>query len=138
MREGAVRPSQGSDGAAGFDLYACIDKEMEIRPGQTEMVPTGWAMEIPYGAFGAVYPRSGLATKKGLRLANCVGVIDSDYRGEVQVPLYNDSEFIRRVEPGERVAQIIFQSYFDMDINEVDELETTQRGVGGFGSTGRK
>ena len=130
-------PTRASEQAAGWDLYAA--KGCVIEPGQTVLVHTGIAMEIPNGYFGGVYPRSGLATKKGLRLANCVGVIDSDYRGEIMVSIYNDSSMEREIEVGERVAQIIFQPYSAIDnFNLVEELTATVRGEGGFGSTGSK
>ena len=102
------------------------------------MIGTGLAFELPDGTFGAIYPRSGIASKRGLRPANCVGVIDSDYRGEIKVALHNDSNEVQKVEAGERIAQIILQSYLPMTFVEVDELNTTSRGTSGFGSTGEK
>lgn len=127
-------PTRGSAGAAGYDLYA--DGAYDIAPGGMVKVSTGIATEIPEGMFGAIYPRSGIATKQGLRLANCVAVIDSDYRGEWLVPLYNDSDEMQSVEPGTRIAQVIFQSYNKTEFDVVDELSSSARGAGGFGSTG--
>lgn len=135
LTETALLPTQGSASAAGFDLYA--DASEIIAPGTTEKIRTGIAIEIPEGYFGAIYARSGLATKKGLRPANCVGVIDSDYRGEVIVALYNDSNSIARVQAEERIAQIVIQPYPEIEIEEVEELSVTDRGSGGFGSTGK-
>ena len=137
LNENAKFPTRATEWAAGWDLYA--SKECVIEPGETVVVHTGIALEIPNNLFGGLYPRSGLATKKGLRLANCVGVIDSDYRGEIMVGIYNDSSFVREIEVGERVAQIIFQPYEDIkEFTPVFELSSTVRGSGGFGSTGAK
>lgn len=138
LNETAKIPTRGSEYAAGYDMYACGDGDYIIEPGDTVMVSTGIAAEIPTGCFGALFARSGLATKKGLRPANCVGVIDSDYRGEIMVAMYNDSDKQRVIEPGERIAQLVFLPYESFDINVVDELDDTQRGSGGFGSTGVK
>ena len=132
----AILPTYGSENAAGMDMYSI--ETVTIDPGQTVMVHTGICMEIPDGYFGALYPRSGLATKRGLRLANCVGVIDSDYRGEVVVALHNDSTVPQVVQDGDRVAQLIISPYArPLALSEVDELSNTSRGVGGFGHTGR-
>lgn len=136
LNEKATIPTRGSDYAAGYDLYACIDEEMYIPSGKTKKIGTGIAMEIPHGYFGAVYARSGLATKKGLRLANSVGVIDEDFRGEIIVPIFNDSNFGESIKPGERIAQLIIQKYGEAEFSEVEELDDTERGSGGFGSTG--
>lgn len=137
----AILPTLGSPFAAGYDLYAC--KGCVIEPGQTVLVHTGIAMEIPEGFWGGIYARSGLATKQGLRLANGVGVIDSDYRGEIMIALYNDSSFEREVKSGDRIAQLIFHQQCSLIPDEngeiwqvVDELSDTSRGEGGFGSTG--
>lgn len=138
LNENAQLPTRGSAAAAGYDLYAAIDKYINIGPHETVMIGTGLAFELPDGTFGAIYPRSGIASKRGLRPANCVGVIDSDYRGEIKVALHNDSNEIQKVEAGERIAQIILQSYLPMTFVEVDELNTTSRGTSGFGSTGEK
>lgn len=133
----AIAPTKGSAFAAGFDLYADTTQDITVNPGETVPFYTGIAMEIPDGYFGAVYPRSGLATKYGLRLPHCVGVIDSDYRGNVGVPLYNDSSQPVLVLAHERVAQIVFQRYEDAILHEDTELTMTDRGTGGFGSSGR-
>ena len=138
LNEHAIVPTNGSKQAAGHDLYACIDGVVLVIPaGQTVMIRTGIAVAIPEGYFGAIYARSGLATKSGLRPANCVGVVDSDYRGEVMVALHNDSDQIRHVENGERIAQLVVTPYLPIDLYEVDELDETERGSGGFGSTGK-
>lgn len=136
LKEDVQLPTRGSAAAAGYDVYAAIDKHINIGPHGTAMIPTGLSFELPEGSFLAIYPRSGLASKEGLRPANCVGVVDSDYRGEVKVALHNDSNETRTVEPGERIAQFILQSYIPMIFEEVKELSDTERGQGGFGSTG--
>lgn len=138
LNEYAKVPTRGSAYAAGYDLYAAIDKPIIVFPGDTVSVTTGLAMEIPEDYFGAIFARSGLATKRGLRPANCVGVVDADYRGEVIVAIHNDSDKIQQIEPGERIAQMVFLPYRVMgDFEVVDELNDTARGAGGFGSTGR-
>jgi dUTP pyrophosphatase len=132
----AILPTLGSAGAAGYDLYS-VDTCC-IEPGETLLIHTGWAIEIPIGFWGGIYARSGLATKKGLRPANCVGVIDPDYRGEIMVALYNDSSSIQHIDAGDRIAQLIFHHGY-RPINgfkEVEELSDTSRSSGGFGSTG--
>ena len=134
----AVIPTYGSEYAAGADIYACIPDTLVIRPGETVLVKTGFALEVPVGFAGLIYARSGLATKKGLAPANKVGVIDSDYRGEVMVALYNHSDKEQRIEPQERIAQLIITPFLQGIYNEVDELSSTERGEGGFGSTGSK
>lgn len=132
----AIIPTYGSENAAGMDMYS-IDT-VTIEPGQTVMVHSGICMEIPDGYYGVLFPRSGLATKRGLRLANCVGVIDSDYRGEIIAALYNDSGLPQEIREGDRIAQLIISPYVRPDtLNEVDNLTDTDRGVGGFGHTGR-
>lgn len=137
IRDDAVIPARGSASAAGHDLYACgMDEPINIAPGSVAKIKTGVIMEIPEGYFGAIYARSGLATKQGLRPANCVGVVDSDYRGEIMVFLHNDSSFVRTIENGERIAQIVITPYLNVEFNEVDVLSNTERGEGGFGSTG--
>ena len=138
LDEKAVIPTYGSEYAAGADLYACLDEAITIEPGQTVMVHTGIAVEIPEGFAGLVYARSGLASKKGLAPANKVGVIDSDYRGEIQIGLHNLSAEPYTVQPGERIAQMIIMPYFAPVIEEVTSLTETDRGAGGFGSTGTK
>lgn len=140
LNENAIVPTSGSKFAAGYDLYAIADEsnKIEIQPNETVKIKTGLAMEIPEGYFGAVFARSGLATKRGLRPANCVGVIDSDYRGEIIVALRNDSGILQVVNEGERIAQIVIMPYLPVEFNEVNTLEDTDRGAGGFGSTGIK
>ncbi|MBR1508167.1 MAG: dUTP diphosphatase [Eubacterium sp.] len=136
LRQGAHLPTYGSENAAGADLYACTDENVTIEAHKTVMVPTGFAMEIPEGFAGLIYARSGLASKKGLAPANKVGVIDSDYRGEVMVALHNHSDEAKIIEPGERIAQLVITPYIAGIFHEVDELGDTGRGAGGFGSTG--
>lgn len=132
----AVLPTYGTENAAGADLSACLFAPVTIDPGQTFVVKTGLTMEIPEGYVGLIYARSGLATKRGLAPSNKVGVIDSDYRGEIMVALYNQSELPQKIEPGERIAQLVIAPYLQGVFNEVDELSDTTRGAGGFGSTG--
>lgn len=141
INSNATTPTYGSTEAAGLDLYALIDTETNslfIPSHTTVKINTGIAMEIPKGYFGAVYARSGLSIKNGLRPANCVGIIDSDYRGEIIVALYNDSMEDRIVYNGDRIAQIVITPYLHIELNEVTELSDTERGEGGFGSTGMK
>ncbi len=138
LKENAIVPSHGSDYSAGYDLYAVLDEDkIEIRPHETVMIDTGWSMQIPLGVFGAIFARSGIASKQGLRPANCVGVIDSDYRGPVKVALHNDSNEVQIVVQGERIAQLVLMGYLATDFEEVENLEKTERGTGGFGSTGK-
>lgn len=134
----AIVPTRGSACAAGYDLYAMTEFDERIIPhGETAKIGTGIKMEIPDGYFGAIFARSGLATKQGLRPANCVGVVDSDYRGEIIVALHNDSHETRTVKRGDRIAQIVIMPYLAVDgFVEVDSMEATERGDGGFGSTG--
>ena len=130
-------PTQGSSLAAGYDLYACIKDDIVIAPFTTEFVGTGLAIQPPHEYFGAVFPRSGLASKQGLRLANCVGVCDEDYTGEYMVALHNDSHVVRRVKNGDRIAQLVFiPCLLGANWEEAEHLEKTDRGSGGFGSTG--
>ncbi len=138
LREGAILPEYGTEFAAGADLYACLPEDgVTIDAGETAFIPTGLAMEIPVGLVGLVYARSGLASKQGLAPANKVGVVDSDYRGEITVSLHNHSNSPKKVENGQRVAQMVFTPYFAADFEVVEELSGTERGVGGFGSTGK-
>ncbi len=130
-------PERGSDEAAGYDLFACLDGDVEILPHETYLVHTGIAVAIPSGYFGGVYARSGLSAKEGLRPANCTGVIDADYRGEIMVALHNDSSVARTITPGQKVAQLIIQAFETVSFMECDELPDTIRGAGGFGSTGQ-
>ena len=134
----AIVPTKGSVNSAGYDLYACLEWDsVVIPPHETVMIDTGWAMEIPVGYFGAIFARSGLATKKGLRPANCVGIIDADYRGPVKVALHNDTDKAQTVTKNDRIAQLIIIKYSEVDPFEiVKELSDTSRGTGGFGSTG--
>ena len=136
LSETAKLPTRGSAEAAGYDLYADLKKDEMIDAHETKMIPTGLSMEIPSGYFGAVYARSGLAAKESLRPANCVGVVDSDYRGPVMVALHNDGRIPRIVYPGERIAQLVIMPYLAVEFEETDALEDTERGEGGFGSTG--
>ena len=133
----AKAPTQGSAEAAGYDLYADTQEDVYIEPGESKIIDTNIAVELPPGYFGGVYPRSGLSTNRGLTLINCVGVIDSDYRGAIRVPLINLSNHIQVIKPGERVAQLIIQVHARITWTEVDDLSDTGRGAGGFGSTGR-
>ena len=132
----ARTPSRGSEQAAGYDLYAATAYDIEIQPHQTVKIGTGIAVAIPEGNFGGIFARSGLATKKGLAPANKVGVIDADYRGELIVALHNDTDEIQIVEAGDRIAQLIILPFVPITFNEVSELNETERGIGGFGSTG--
>ena len=136
LRENARLPRRGSQEAAGADLYACLDQAVTVAPGETVLIPTGIAMALPRGTVGLVYARSGLALREGLAPANKVGVIDSDYRGEVMVALHNHSGETRTVEDGERVAQLVIAPYLTGEFTE-GEPDETKRGAGGFGSTGK-
>ena len=138
LRSGAKLPTYGSEFAAGADLYACLEAPVTIEPHTTYLVPTGLSFEIPAGWAGMIHARSGLATKRHLAPANKVGVIDSDYRGEVMVSLHNHSTEPQTVEPGERIAQMVIMPYLAAQFYEADELSDTARGAGGFGSTGTK
>lgn len=138
LDDAAKIPTRGSDYAAGYDLYACMDSPVEIAPGETRKIGTGISVAIPDGWFGAVFARSGLASKQGLRPANCVGVCDSDYRGEYIVALHNDSSEPRIVSSGDRIAQLVIMPFAAAEFELVDELSNTVRGQGGFGSTGVK
>mgnify|MGYP001623604308 FL=1 len=134
----AKLPAYGSEFAAGADLYALSENPIRIAPQETAIVHTGLAVEIPEGYVGLIFARSGLATKKGLAPANKVGVIDSDYRGELRVALYNHTKYVQTVEPFERVAQFVIMPYVAAQFEEAEELSDTVRGEGGFGSTGTK
>lgn len=133
----AILPAYGSSGAAGADLYACLDAPISIAPGETAWIPTGIALEVPQGCAGLVYARSSLGAKRGLAPANKVGVIDSDYRGEIRVVLLNHSKYTQTVEPGERIAQFLITPVLTPMYVESAELSDTTRGNGGFGSTGK-
>lgn len=138
LRENAIIPARGSASAAGCDLYACLNHRggCTIQPNQTVKVNTGVAVEIPDGYFGAIFARSGLATNKGLRPANCVGVVDSDYRGEIIVALHNDTDTKQTFDDGDRIAQLVIVPYLPVEFCEADKLNETARGTEGFGSTG--
>ena len=137
LDERAILPTYGSVGAAGADLYALTDGDVTIDAGETRLIGTGLALEIPEGYVGLVYARSGLATKRGLAPANKVGVIDSDYRGELKVALYNQSGEAQTVKAGERIAQLVIAPYLTADFEEAADLADSKRGAGGFGSTGK-
>ena len=137
LRPGAKLPTYGSEGAAGADLYACLEQAVTIQPGESAFIPTGLSMEIPKGFAGLIYARSCLACKRGLAPANKVGVIDSDYRGEFIVVLYNQGKELQTVSDGERIAQLVITPIFTPQYAETDILTDTLRASGGFGSTGR-
>lgn len=137
LNESATIPTRGSEYAAGYDLYACIENPITIPSHCTEKIGTGLAIELPHGYFGAVFARSGLATKQGLRPANCVGVCDEDYRGEYTVALHNDTDEAKLIMPGERIAQLVIMPYLSVEFEEAEELSDTKRGGDGFGSTGK-
>lgn len=136
LRPSAIEPHLGIGVAAGYDLSACIEEPITVWPGTTQMVGTGLSVEIPIGYFGAIFARSGLASKKGLRPANCVGVCDADYRGEYIVALHNDSKIPQTINPGDRIAQLVIMPTMAVDMVLSDKLSETERGEGGFGSTG--
>ncbi len=137
LSDNAVIPTYGSKYAAGADLYSC-EGELTFASGETKLVHTGIAMQIPEGYVGLIYARSGIATKRGLAPANKVGVIDSDYRGEIMVALHNHSDGVQTISAGERIAQIVIAPYLTVNFIESEELDDTDRGIGGFGSTGTK
>ena len=137
LRSGAKLPTYGTAEAAGADLYACVPETVTIAPGETAFIPTGIALEVPMGCAGLIYARSGLACKQGLAPANKVGVVDSDYRGEITVALYNHSSEVRTVSSGDRVAQFIITPVLTPQYGWAEELSDTERAEGGFGSTGK-
>ena len=137
LNEKAILPTYGSASAAGADLYACLEAPITIGPGETAWIGTGIALEVPQGCAGLVYARSSLGTKRGLAPANKVGVVDSDYRGEIRVVLLNHGKVSQTVEHGERIAQFVITPVLTPVYEEVEELSNTQRGAGGFGSTGK-
>ena len=137
LRENAILPTYGSEQAAGADLYACLEAPVVINPGETAFIPTGISLEVPVGCAGLIYARSGMACKRGLAPANKVGVIDSDYRGEFIVVLHNHGTEAQTVSHGERIAQLLITPVFTPGFAEVEELTESQRGAGGFGSTGK-
>ena len=132
----AITPTKGSEQAAGHDLYACIEYPVIVDPHKTVMIGTGLAIAVPAGYAGFIFARSGLATKRGIRPANCVGVCDADYRGEYIVALHNDSDEVNTVHPGDRIAQLVIMPVTDVAFFESKILGDTDRGAGGFGSTG--
>ena len=138
LNENAVIPTYGTEYSAGADLYACTDEDITINPGETKLIKTGIALEIPVGYAGFIYARSGLASKKGLAPANKVGVIDADYRGEIMVALYNQSNEPQVITAKERIAQLVIAPFLKVEFEETDKLTITVRGDGGFGSTGTK
>jgi len=137
LNDKAILPTYGTEFSAGADLYACLEEPVTVMPGEAYLVHTGLAMEIPAGYAGLIFARSGLAVKQGLAPSNKVGVIDADYRGEIMVSLYNHSKEMRQISPGERIAQIVITPFLAAQWEEVQELQETQRGAGGFGSTGK-
>ena len=136
LNENATLPSRGSDMAAGYDLYAACEGKVIIKAHETKMIGTGLCLEIPEGYFGGIFARSGLASKRSLRPANCVGVIDADYRGEIIVALHNDSDTDKEIDIKERIAQLIIMPCPEVDFEIKEEVSSTERGEGGFGSTG--
>ena len=137
LKEKAILPTYGTDQAAGADLYACIDQAVTILPGASAFIPTGIALEVPLGCAGLIYARSGMACKRGLAPANKVGVVDSDYRGEITVVLYNHGQVAQTIENGERIAQFLITPVYTPAYVEVEQLSDTVRSGGGFGSTGK-
>jgi dUTP pyrophosphatase len=139
LKENAKVPSRGTQGSAGLDLCACIDEPITLNGSDTALIPTGIAIALPSADYGAfVFPRSGIAVKHGIGLLNSVGVIDSDYRGEIMVGVINQKRESYTIEPGERIAQMVIMPVSMMPVEEVEELDETDRGAGGFGSTGKK
>ena len=137
LRAGAQLPIYGTEFSAGADLYACLEADVTIAPGETKKIPTGLAMELPVGTAGLIYARSSLGTKKGLAPANKVGVVDSDYRGEFMIFLHNHGSESQTIAHGDRVAQLVITPVFTPGFEEAEELTDTARGAGGFGSTGK-
>ena len=138
LNENATAPAYGTEFSAGADLYACENGEVTIEAGESKLIHTGLSLEIPEGYAGLIYARSGIATKRGLAPANKVGVIDADYRGEIMVCLYNHSNTAQTIANKERIAQLVITPFLKVDYTEVSELSDTERGAGGFGSTGKK
>lgn len=137
LNQNAVLPSRGTSFSAGLDLSACIETDVEIKPNETKKIGTGIAIELEQNTVGLVFGRSGLGVKFGITLANCVGVIDSDYRGEIIVGLHNSSTESYTIKAGERIAQLVVVPIFLPEVVEVETLDETKRGENGFGSTGR-
>lgn len=138
LSDTAKLPTYGSELAAGADLYACLSENCYIMPHTTAKIGTGIACELPEGYCAFIMARSGLATKEGLRPANCVGLCDEDYRGEYIVAIHNDTNDMKVIKPGDRIAQVVFVPYTQSNFEVVDELSDSKRGAGGFGSTGGK
>ena len=138
LNEKAVAPTYGSEFSAGADLYACEGGAVTIKSGETKIIDTGLSLEIPEGYAGLIYARSGIANKRGLAPSNKVGVIDSDYRGEIMVSLFNHSPIDQTIDDGERIAQLVITPFLKVEYTETDSLTETVRGEGGFGSTGKK
>ncbi len=137
LTDTAKIPERGTVYSAGYDLFADISEETEIGAGETRLIKTGVSIAIPEGYFGGIFARSGLSLKEGLRPANCTGVIDADYRGEIMVSLHNDSAETRRIMPAQKIAQLIIIPFASVEFAETDELDETERGAGGFGHTGK-
>ena len=137
LHDNAIMPTYGSEEAAGADLYACLEENVTIRPGETAFIPTGFAMAVPKGCAGLIYARSGMACKRDLAPANKVGVIDSDYRGEIIVALHNHGSEVQSVSHGERIAQMVITPVLTPGFVLSENLDDTARGEGGFGSTGK-
>lgn len=138
LREGAMLPKRETIGSAGYDLCCLCEESITVSPNERKLIPTGIAVEIPVGTVGLVYSRSGLSLKHGIHMANDVGVIDSDYRGELKVPVHNRSDVTYTVNNGDRIAQLVITPILTPEIEETDELSETVRGEGGFGSTGKR
>ena len=136
LREGAIFPTYATAQSAGADLYACLEVPVTLGPGETKMIPLGYSMAIPEGWVGLIFARSGLASKRDLAPANKVGVVDADYRGEWFIPLHNHGSQPQTIHPGERIAQLVIVPCMAAAFTEADELDETERGAGGFGSTG--
>lgn len=137
LNENAHLPTRGSEYAAGYDLYAATATPIEIQPHETKKIGTGLSFELPSGTFAAIVARSGIATKRGLRPANCIGICDADYRGEYIVALHNDTDQVQTIEPKERIAQVILLPFIEMEFTEFENLSETERGSGGFGASGK-
>lgn len=139
VQENAIIPKRATEGSAGLDLCACIDEPLTLKGGETALIPTGLAIELPDNQYGAfVFARSGLSIKHGIGLLNAVGVIDSDYRGEIKVGVINQIQEAYTIEPGERIAQLVILPVAMLPVVEADSLADSERGAGGFGSTGTK
>ena len=137
LTDTAKIPERGTVYSAGYDLFADLSESVQIKAGETKLIKTGISVAIPEGYFGGIFARSGLSTKEGLRPANCTGVIDADYRGEIMVSLHNDSDKTREIIPQQKIAQLIIIPFASVEFDEADELDETDRGAGGFGHTGK-